>query len=137
MTFTDRFYQMAEEMAVFLEETSIETLITHGFKVGTAVKLSSYTKDELMNTTVRTLQLLTHVMVLSEEGVVSSQAIDSRFDTLVREMLILIQSTPPKNLSGANSFSTSTVSNIRTKGIDGNYQTSKLLMIADLALDVA
>lgn len=140
LNFTDRFYLLSEEMSSFLQMTSIEVLVSNGFKVGTAVKISSYSEVDLVNTTIHTLRELVRVIENErvKEGIdpVIAGQLTHRFDSFLEDLIYLIVSIPPCDLLEGTYISSSTISNIRSKGLEGNYQTRKLLMVADRALEV-
>lgn len=128
MNFTERFKKLAGEMSNFLEGTTVEILVQHGFRVGTAGKVITYGKDELENTTIDTLKDLTQVM---ED--VGGGDLNKEFGRFLDEAFILIEKAPRTKLLKETGFSPSTIAAIRGKGADGNYQTSKFLIIADVA----
>lgn len=128
MEFSERFKGLAGEMSDFLEDSTVEILVRHGFRVGTAGKVITYGREELENTTINTLRDLAQVVEDVDGG-----DLRDRFESFLEEAFTLIEGAPRKKLLDDTGFSPSTIAGIRGKGADGNYQTSKFLVIADVA----
>ena len=131
MNFTERFKELAGRMSDFLEDTTVEILVRNGFRVGTAGKLITYRTGNLANTTINTLIVLTNTM-----KVVDGNPIEEEFLMFLDEAFRLIEKVPPSKLLKETKFSPSTIANIKRKGSDGNYQTSKFLTMADKAKEI-
>lgn len=131
MNFTERFKEISIRMSAFLQETTVETLVRNGFRVGTAGKLITYRGENLEKTTIKTLMGLTKVM-----KAVDGDSIDEEFDDFLGEAFHFIEIVPPTKLLNETKFSPSTIANIKRNGSNGNYQTSKFLVMADKAQDI-